>query len=81
MVALEHSGGTAAMLLRCCSALERRTGERESESESELMGEWRAEGSPFWRGKAGRHQGTATMRHNRPRRNRDLNQEGLIQSV
>ena len=53
VAALEHSGGTAATLLWCYSALERRAGERESESESEHVGEWRAEGSPFWCSRAG----------------------------
>ena len=43
----------------CCSALERRVGERESESESERVGEWRAEGSPFWHGRVGQHLRTA----------------------
>ena len=64
--ALEHGGGMAAMLLRCCSALERRVGERENESESERLGEWRAEGSPFWRGRAGQRQRTAVTRRERP---------------
>ena len=53
VAAPEHGGGMAVTLLWCCSALERRVGERESESESEHMGEWRAEGSPFWCGRVG----------------------------
>ena len=59
VAALEHGGGTTATLLRCCSALERRMGKSESESESECVSEWRAEGSPFWRGRVGRCRRTA----------------------
>ena len=51
---LKHGRSTTARLLWCCSILERLTGERESASESERVGEWRAEGSPFWHGRVGR---------------------------
>ena len=66
VAALEHGGGTTVTLLRCCSALERRASERESESESERVGEWRAEGSPFWRGRAAQRQWTAATWRERP---------------
>ena len=55
------------MLLRCCSALERHTGKRESEFESERVGEWRAEGSLFWHGRAGWHRWTTSTWHEWPR--------------
>jgi len=51
---LKHGRGTTARLLWCCSTLERVAGERESASESERVGVWRAKGSRFWRGRAGR---------------------------
>jgi len=62
VVALEHGRGTAATLLQCCSALERHASERESER----VGEWRAEGSPFWRGRVGQRRQTTATRHERP---------------
>ena len=63
---LEHGGGMTETLLQCCSAVQRRAGERESESKSERVGEWRAKGSPFWSGRADRRRWTATMRHELP---------------
>ena len=50
------------MLPLCRSALERRAGERGSESESERMGAWRVGCSPFWHGRVGRRWRTAAMR-------------------
>ena len=46
----------------CClgSALELRTGEKESESESESVGEWMAVSSPFRLSSVGRRRRTAT---------------------
>ena len=72
VVACLAGEGTMAMLLLLCSALERRVSERDSESEREREGEWRAVCSPFWRGRVGQRRCMAATRRARPAHGRPL---------